>query len=42
VNVADLPWHEFGHGENFAVRDKRLAQTASSTPSDPRRAPGVA
>jgi hypothetical protein len=22
VNVADLPWHEFGHGEKFAVRDE--------------------
>jgi uncharacterized cupin superfamily protein len=27
VNSADLPWHEFGHGDNFASRCRRLAET---------------
>lgn len=28
VNEADLPWHEYGHGERFAVRDRWLAEAA--------------
>lgn len=28
VHESDLPWHEFGHGDRYAVRDRWLAEAA--------------